>query len=116
MTFLRIVIPLYLLFEHDLRANAARLSRGKTGAHFSGSCSNAKRGLSHRSDKCNSFGPFSNLNAKLSMRIVGLKVSVGLGSRHAVGLQMFDGSRPLVAQVLEQDVAELFTGTAGQGV
>src|SRR6266851_2462806 len=42
MTFLRIVIPLYLsifLLEHDLRANASRLSRGKTGAHFSGSCS-----------------------------------------------------------------------------
>jgi hypothetical protein len=33
MTFLRIVIPLYLLFEHDLRANASRLSRGKTGTH-----------------------------------------------------------------------------------
>ena len=33
MTFLRIVIPLYLLFEHDLRANASRSSRGKTGAH-----------------------------------------------------------------------------------
>src|SRR6267378_6018889 len=28
MTFLRIAIPLYLLFEHDLRANASRLSRG----------------------------------------------------------------------------------------
>src|SRR6266850_5980666 len=27
------------LFEHDLRANASRLSRGKTGIHFSGSCS-----------------------------------------------------------------------------
>src|ERR1700738_4148309 len=27
------------LFEHDLRANASRLSRGKTGSHFSGSCS-----------------------------------------------------------------------------
>ena len=27
------------LFEHDLRANASRLSRGKTGEHFSGSCS-----------------------------------------------------------------------------
>src|SRR6266436_8199321 len=27
------------LFEHDLRANALRLSRGKTGSHFSGSCS-----------------------------------------------------------------------------
>src|SRR5882672_10098668 len=26
------------LFEHDLRANASRLSRGKTGSHFSGSC------------------------------------------------------------------------------
>src|SRR6202051_187294 len=26
------------LFEHDLRANASRLSRGKTGTHFSGSC------------------------------------------------------------------------------
>jgi hypothetical protein len=39
MTFLRIVIPLYLLFEHDLRANASRLSRGKTGIYFSGSCS-----------------------------------------------------------------------------
>src|SRR5882757_399628 len=30
------------LFEHDLRANASRLSRGKTGSHFSGSCSSAK--------------------------------------------------------------------------
>src|SRR5712691_1317074 len=27
------------LVEHDLRANASRLSRGKTPAHFSGSCS-----------------------------------------------------------------------------
>src|SRR6185437_9309864 len=27
------------LFEHDLRANASRLSRGKTGFHFSRSCS-----------------------------------------------------------------------------
>jgi hypothetical protein len=27
-----------LLFALDLRANALRLSRGKTGAHFSGSC------------------------------------------------------------------------------
>src|SRR5438876_9205586 len=43
MTFLRIVIPLYLFFEHDLRANASRLSRGKTGVHFSGSCSKRKR-------------------------------------------------------------------------
>jgi hypothetical protein len=34
MTFLRIVIPLYLLFEHDLRVNASRLSRGKTGTHL----------------------------------------------------------------------------------
>src|SRR6266566_1450107 len=42
MTFLRIVIPLYLFFEHDLRANASRLSRGKTGIHFSGSCSSAQ--------------------------------------------------------------------------
>src|ERR1700732_3034476 len=31
------------LFEHDLRANASRLSRGKTGSHFSGSCSSADR-------------------------------------------------------------------------
>src|SRR5258705_4240437 len=39
MTFLRIVIPLFLfLSEHDLRANASRLSRGKTGTDFSGSC------------------------------------------------------------------------------
>src|SRR5258706_3275734 len=34
------------LFEHDLRANASRLSRGKTGTHFSGSCS--KRGRLRR--------------------------------------------------------------------
>jgi len=27
------------LIEHDLRANASRLSRGKTATHFSGSCS-----------------------------------------------------------------------------
>src|SRR5712671_6937835 len=26
------------LIEHDLRANALRLSRGKTATHFSGSC------------------------------------------------------------------------------
>jgi hypothetical protein len=31
---------LNLLFEHDLRAKASRLSRGKTGFHYSGSCSN----------------------------------------------------------------------------
>jgi hypothetical protein len=31
------------LFEHDLRANASRLSRGKTGTHFSASCSSRKR-------------------------------------------------------------------------
>jgi transposase len=30
--------PIFL-FEHDLRANASRLSRGKTGTHLSGSCS-----------------------------------------------------------------------------
>jgi len=31
---------LIFLFEHDLRANAfSRLSRGKTGIHFFGSCS-----------------------------------------------------------------------------
>src|ERR1700737_5313204 len=29
--------------EHDLRANASRLSRGKTGTHFSGSCSRLVR-------------------------------------------------------------------------
>jgi hypothetical protein len=39
MIFRRIVIPLYPFVEHDLRANASRLSRGKTGTHFSGSCS-----------------------------------------------------------------------------
>src|SRR3979490_2208501 len=49
MTFLRIVIPLYLLFEHDLRANASRLSRGKTGTHFSGSCSGGARRISRLS-------------------------------------------------------------------
>jgi hypothetical protein len=27
-----------LMFKHDLRANASRLSRGKTGSHLSGSC------------------------------------------------------------------------------
>src|SRR5882672_7349085 len=32
-----------LLFEHDLRANASRLSRGKTATHFSGSCSSGRR-------------------------------------------------------------------------
>ena len=31
------------LIEHDLRANALRLSRGKTATHFSGSCS--RRGM-----------------------------------------------------------------------
>jgi len=37
MTFLRIVIPLHPLFEHDLRANSLRLPRMKTSTHFSGS-------------------------------------------------------------------------------
>src|SRR5258706_10608587 len=37
MTFLRIVIPLHRLFEHDLRANSLRLPRMKTSTHFSGS-------------------------------------------------------------------------------
>src|SRR5262249_49037359 len=32
-----------LLFAHDLRANASRLSRGKTATHFSGSCAMARR-------------------------------------------------------------------------
>src|SRR5258705_8346955 len=50
MTFLRIVIPFYLLFEHDLRANASRLSRGKTGTHFSGSCSSGANSLSGESE------------------------------------------------------------------
>src|SRR5258705_12140212 len=36
---------LILLFEHDLRANASRLSRGKTGSHFSGSCSRYFQGV-----------------------------------------------------------------------
>src|SRR6266480_4409154 len=35
---------LSFLFEHDLRANASRLSRGKTGTHFSGSCARSGRG------------------------------------------------------------------------
>src|SRR5258705_12923574 len=39
MTFLRIVIRSIFLFEHNLRANASRFSRRKTGPHFSGSCS-----------------------------------------------------------------------------
>src|ERR1700677_2614173 len=30
------------LFEHDFRANAWRLSRRKTGIHFSGSCSSVR--------------------------------------------------------------------------
>jgi hypothetical protein len=30
---------LIVFAEHDLRANALRLSRGKSGPHFSGSCS-----------------------------------------------------------------------------
>src|SRR6266404_381004 len=30
------------LLEHDLRANASRLSRGKTATYFSGSCSKTK--------------------------------------------------------------------------
>jgi hypothetical protein len=31
------------LFEHDLRANASRLSRGKTGFRFPGSCSKGEK-------------------------------------------------------------------------
>src|SRR5258705_5871818 len=38
------------LFEHDLRANASRLSRGKTGTHFSGSCSSGANSLSGESE------------------------------------------------------------------
>jgi len=44
MTFLRIVIPLYLFL------NASRLSRGKTGTHFSGSCSSGNRASSLQLD------------------------------------------------------------------
>src|ERR1700679_3707606 len=33
------MFPTIFLLEHDLRADASRLSRGKTGIHFSGSCS-----------------------------------------------------------------------------
>src|SRR6185312_13257525 len=40
-----------LLFAHDLRANALlRLSRWKTGAHFSGSCATACRAPPPSSD------------------------------------------------------------------
>src|SRR5258708_39460424 len=42
---------LIFLFEHDLRANASRLSRGKTGTHFSGSCSNLPRCEPHRAPR-----------------------------------------------------------------
>src|SRR5258705_12098320 len=60
MTFLRIVIRSIFLFEHDLRANASRLSRGKTGTHpsgrgpracFSGSCSRAALSLLRHSGR-----------------------------------------------------------------
>jgi len=33
------IMVAFFLFEHDLRANASRLSRAKTGSRFSGSCS-----------------------------------------------------------------------------
>src|SRR6266571_847173 len=42
MTFFESSSRSIFLFEHDLRANASRLSRGKTGTHFSGSCSNLR--------------------------------------------------------------------------
>src|SRR6266702_1781516 len=35
------------LFEHDLRANASRLSRGKTGIHFPDHALSSGRGLLH---------------------------------------------------------------------
>src|SRR5258708_12530266 len=36
------------LFTHDLRANASRLSRAKTGIHFSGSCARSVRRFQRR--------------------------------------------------------------------
>src|ERR1700688_4662312 len=42
MTFFESSSRSIFLFEHDLRANASRLSRGKTGTHFSGSCSSVQ--------------------------------------------------------------------------
>src|ERR1700686_4915542 len=38
MTFFESSSRSIFLFEHDLRADASRLSRGKTGTQFSGSC------------------------------------------------------------------------------
>src|SRR5436190_24388956 len=43
MTFFESSSRSIFLFEHDLRANAVRLSRGKTASHFSGSCSRLGR-------------------------------------------------------------------------
>ena len=47
--------PIFL-FELDLRANASRLSRGKTGFHFSGSCSNSGFREFDRRHRAISFG------------------------------------------------------------
>src|SRR6266571_3258442 len=49
MTFFESSSRSIFLFEHDLRANASRLSRGKTGTHFSGSCSSSTESESRRS-------------------------------------------------------------------
>src|SRR5882757_5326392 len=37
--------------EHDLHANASRLSPGKTGPHFSGSCSNRRSSAGKRQSR-----------------------------------------------------------------
>jgi hypothetical protein len=75
MTFLRTSSRSILLFEHDLRANALRLSRGKTGTHFaltrpfgSGSCSSsiapAPSSVHLAAAGCRKFAPLrTNLSA-----------------------------------------------------
>src|ERR1700716_556771 len=59
MTFFESSSRSIFLFEHDLRANALRLSRGKTGSHpsgrgpracFSGSCSSGANSLNGESE------------------------------------------------------------------
>src|SRR6266852_1755395 len=64
---------LALLFEHDLRAHASRLSRGKTGAHFSGSCSSLKkiRRIPRRRSMLKSIDPILGADVLYALRAMG---------------------------------------------
>jgi hypothetical protein len=77
MTYLRIVIRSNLLFEHDFRANALRLSRGKTGSQFYALVSQAEtrdvcrircRRLGQPNPNCRQLKPVGSTRAPIGTR------------------------------------------------